>query len=72
MLENANISVPSAIAASCKLMPPNIGVVIVEMMNTNTSTHTTMDGLPVAYTTLSVSAIPAIEPNSDQVAIQMA
>ena len=68
---NPNILTP-LLCYAYRSRPPKRGVAMVEIINTNTSTHTTIEGLPVAYTTLSVSDMPANDPKSDQLAIQMA
>ena len=65
------MSVPSY-ASDLSEKAPKIGVLIVEIMKTKTSTQTIIDGFPVILTTLSVAAMPRIEPKREKVEIQQA
>ena len=49
-----------------------MGVAIVLSVNTNTRIQTRMLGLPVIYTTRSVTCMPMKAPMTDQKLIQMA
>ena len=70
-LLKAKMSVPSSLYDLSE-KPPKMGVLMVEITKTKTSTQTMIDGLPVILTTLSVAIMPIIEPRRENVEIQHA
>ena len=53
-------------------MPPKTGWAMVDIKKTNTSIHTMMEAFPVILTTLSVLAMPTMEPTRDHAEIHNA